>query len=466
MSANSIKEDAILNNEISFLGLLLREEKAFNEISEIIKPEMFHFPQNRVLYQAICDLQLSSSKFDVSNLISYIEEKKLAPQISILGKAAFEYIEWLIQNGGYYAELDTYAKKIIDQFKTEKILTLLNNNIDIINNKSFDIGDLINEIQLSLINIDVSEVNSAYTTLKEEADEFVSKIINHDENDKTGLKFGFPELDAILLGVNPGDLIIIGARPSVGKTAFALNIANKVSSYEGHNVLFFSLEMTTQQLVQRIISIETIIPITSLRTARLKKDEWGQLQWALQSFGKRNLYFNDKSALTISDISTLAKRFARNKQIDLIIVDYLQLISDSTRSRNDNRQLEVAKICRTLKQLARELKCPIIALSQLSRNVEKREDKIPVMSDLSESGKIEADADVVLFLHRDDYYQTKKMVNEDGNEDKPTTLPTNVVVAKNRNGATGMISLIFEAKTNRFYYAARDINNNKLRRDE
>ncbi|KDE43461.1 DNA helicase [Metamycoplasma hyosynoviae] len=463
------REEVIANIETSLLGVLIRYPTAYQEIAEVLKSEMFHFKANQKLYETIAEVQLSSEEFDITILLDYINKNKLSSEISFVGMAPIDYLPWLAKNAGYYAELNNYVKKIIDQYKVDKVLNLIESTKTTIQNKPFEIKDLINDLQLQLINIDVSEINTTYTTLYNEANEVVNKIMAQDDaTDDVGLKFGYRELDNILLGANPGDLIILAARPSMGKTAFALNIASNVVKESnskgdrvGNNVLFFSLEMSTNQLVTRILSIQSAIPIFRLRTKTLSKKDWSELRWVKDSMEHQKLYFNDKSSLTISDISTLAKRFAQNNRVDLVIIDYLQLIGTSSKAYNENRQLEVSKISRSLKQLARELKCPVLALSQLSRNVEKREDKMPILSDLRESGTIEQDADIVMFLHRKDYYQHKKSASMtddskgddiEGKQANDDISLTNVIVAKNRHGATGQIVLAFESKTNKFYY--------------
>lgn len=479
MALNNEQETIIANNEVSLLGLLLRNPDTYIEIAEIIKPEMFHFKQNQILYQAIGEIHNNYVKFDIANLLDYIEKSKLSSNITFFGKKAVEYIEFLVQNGGYKEDLDKYAKKIIDQYKLEKILNLLSRTEQIIKNQTFDVGDLISKLQLELINIDVSEINSSYTKLSEEVEKIVLNLNDDDKNDVSiGLEFGYKQLDDLLLGANPGDLIILAARPSVGKTAFALNIANRVAKQK-KTVLFFSLEMSNSQLVQRMIAIDSMIHISKLRAKALTKEDWKEIYWTKQEMNKWNLFLNDKPTLTIADINTLAKRFARNTPVDLVIVDYLQLIGDSSKSGSENRQLEVSKISRSLKQLARELKCPVLSLSQLSRNVEKREDKTPILSDLRESGTIEQDADIVIFLHRKDYYQKKKMRNESQSEEDTSAdlttnysasgseySNTNVIVAKNRHGATGVVQLAFGPANNRFYYLDDKNAKQKEKKDE
>lgn len=460
------KEIAIANNEATLLGLFLRDHNAFLETAEIIKPEMFYYKENQTLYNAISNVHAMSKDFDISIFIDYLTKNKLEDKITIkkFGYDPLEYISWLVQNAGYYSELDRYIKILVDRFKSDQLKKLLLTNIDIIENKPFDAGELLSKLQLDLLNIDISEVNSTYEKIGNKADEVIRNIISNERSDTSlGLTFGFKPLDDLLLGANPGDLIILAARPSMGKTAFALNIAANVAD-NNKTVLFFSLEMSNAQLVQRMIAITSMIGISKLRRNALDVGEWKEIHWTKDRMAKWEMYLNDKPTLTLTDLTTLSRRFARTKKVDLVVVDYLQLISDSSRSNVENRQLEVSKISRALKQLARELECPVLSLSQLSRNVEKREDKTPILSDLRESGTIEQDADIVIFLHRKDYYNRKKQGGQFENDENTGHLDddsiaqdsiTDVIVAKNRHGAVGVVQLLFRSHENRFYYEGK-----------
>ncbi|ENY53715.1 Replicative DNA helicase [Metamycoplasma alkalescens 14918] len=452
----SSKEIAIANNEASLLGLLLISPEAYLKIGVIIRPEMFHFPSHQILYNAIAEVNNNSKQFDISNLVVYLEENKQFDAIASFMMSPAEYLGYLSENAGFISEIEIYAKNIIDQYKIDRLDELVKEVEDTIKNKVFNISDLLSHIQLSLINIDISEINSTYEKIGDTANTILQQILKKEENDiGVGLKLGFPELDEVLLGLNKGDLMILAARPAMGKTAFALNIATNVAK-RGKTVLFFSLEMSNPQLVQRMMAIDSSISIARLKIKDLDIEDQRNLIHTVEDMSTWNIFINDKATLTISDISTLSKRFARNAKVDLVIIDYLQLIGDASKRSQENRQLEVAKISRSLKQLGRELECPIIALSQLSRNVEKREDKTPLISDLRESGAIEQDADRVVFLHRDDYYKNKKnneqAQNNENDQEKVQASLTNVIVAKNRHGATKTIQLLFVPEYNRFIY--------------
>src|SRR5699024_4467971 len=259
------------------------------------------------------------------------------------------------------------------------------------------------------------------------------------KDDVTGIPTGYRDLDRITSGFQPNDLIIIAARPSMGKTAFALNIAQNVATGTDENVAIFSLEMGAEQLVQRMLSAEGNIDSQRLRTGKLNDEDWSKLTMAMGSLSNAGIYIDDSPGIRVADIRSKCRRLKQEHGLGMIIIDYLQLIQGSENSR-ENRQQEVSEISRSLKGLARELEVPLIALSQLSRSVEQRQDKRPMMSDLRESGSIEQDADIVGFLYREDYYETAKD-EEAGND--PDNQNIEIIISKQRNGPTGTVELAF-----------------------
>jgi replicative DNA helicase len=265
------------------------------------------------------------------------------------------------------------------------------------------------------------------------------ELMHNRVGDITGIATGFAELDRMTAGFQRNDLIIVGARPSVGKTAFALNIAQNVATKTGENVAIFSLEMGAEQLVMRMLCAEGNIDAQRLRTGSLTDEDWGKLTMAMGSLASSGIFIDDTPGVRISDIRSKCRRLKQEHGLGMILIDYLQLILGSGRS-GENRQQEVSEISRSLKQLARELQVPVIALSQLSRGVEQRQDKRPMMSDIRESGSIEQDADIVAFLYRDDYYD-KESENKNIIE---------IIIAKQRNGPTGTVQLAFVKEYNKF----------------
>jgi replicative DNA helicase len=265
------------------------------------------------------------------------------------------------------------------------------------------------------------------------------EMLHNRKGEITGIPTGFSELDRMTAGFQRNDLIIVAARPSVGKTAFALNIAQNVATKTDENVAIFSLEMGAEQLVMRMLCAEGNIDAQNLRTGNLTPDDWGKLTMAMGSLSNAGIYIDDTPGIRVSDIRAKCRRLKQEKGLGLIIIDYLQLIQGSGRNR-ENRQQEVSEISRSLKALARELEVPVIALSQLSRSVEQRQDKRPMMSDIRESGSIEQDADIVAFLYRDDYYNTES-------ENKNII---EIIIAKQRNGPVGTVQLAFVKEYNKF----------------
>ncbi len=263
----------------------------------------------------------------------------------------------------------------------------------------------------------------------------VNELHENGAEDVTGVRTGFYDLDKMTAGLQPGDLIVLAARPSMGKTAFALNIGENVAVNEGLPVVVFSMEMGAAQLALRMVGSMGRIDQSNLRTGRLRDDEWGRLSEAVEKLGKVSMFIDESPGLTPSEVRARARRQARQcGQLGLIIVDYLQLMSGSGGGGDENRATEIGEISRGLKSLAKELKCPVIALSQLNRSVETRTDKRPMMSDLRESGAIEQDADVIMFIYRDEYY-TKEACKEPG--------VAEIIIGKQRNGPTGTVKLTF-----------------------
>ena len=266
------------------------------------------------------------------------------------------------------------------------------------------------------------------------------ELLHHQKGEVTGIPSGFVELDRMTAGFQRNDLIIVAARPSVGKTAFALNIAQNVGRVTGENVAVFSLEMGAEQLVMRMLCAEGNINAQNLRTGALTDEDWRKLTMAMGSLSNSGIFIDDTPGIRISEIRSKCRRLKQEHGLGMILIDYLQLIQGSGRSSQENRQQEVSEISRSLKGLARELEVPVIALSQLSRGVEQRQDKRPIMSDIRESGSIEQDADIVAFLYRDDYYDQES-------ENKNII---EIIIAKQRNGPTGTVQLAFVKEYNKF----------------
>ncbi|MCU4117419.1 replicative DNA helicase [Mycoplasma zalophi] len=448
----------ILDNEIPLMGLLITNSKIYKEVADSLTENLFYYKANKMLYQSIVNLSEEYPNYDFKNLYNYLITNNILDQnLGIDNYKKNDYLDFLVENVGYKEKAQDYINVLIPYSKKIQLNLLIEKSIDRLIKKE-NIDNIINNLQIDLINMDISSSKSHYETIDNVLKENKSLLLKRSKNElSTGLKFGFKKLDDLTLGFNPGDLVILAARPSMGKTAFALNIAANVAKQK-KSVLFFSLEMTNVQLVERIIGFESYTPLSDLKKGNIDEEQWYALEETFEKMKQWPLFLNDQSSLNINELVSVCRRFKQTKTIDLLIVDYLQLIND-TKNSGDNRQLEVSKISRSLKQLAKELECPVIALSQLSRKVESREDKQPILSDLRESGTIEQDADSVIFLYRPEYYKRKSAEdNSYSDENNPKDFDdlyggissTNVIVAKNRNGAIGTIKLGFMSNLNKF----------------
>src|SRR5690606_29971 len=303
-----------------------------------------------------------------------------------------------------------------------------------------DVGELISDAERRILEIS-GRRGEGFTSIRDVLMEVFERVefLFHHKGGATGIPSGFPDLDKMTSGFQRNDLIIVAARPSVGKTAFALNIAQNVGVRAKETVAIFSLEMSASQLVQRMICAEANVDATRMRTGYLEGDDWEKLTMAIGSLSEAQIFIDDSPAVTVSEIRAKCRRLKKERGLGMILIDYLQLISGRGKA-GENRQQEVSEISRTLKQIARELDVPVIALSQLSRGVEQRQDKRPMMSDLRESGSIEQDADIVSFLYRDDYY--------DKESEKKNIIE--IIIAKQRNGPVGTVELVFLKNFNKF----------------
>jgi replicative DNA helicase len=310
--------------------------------------------------------------------------------------------------------------------------------------ESQDIDEIINRAESLIFRVAESRIHRDLVPVRAIMPDVVDRIseLTRNRDGMMGVPSGFTQLDKILGGLQNSDLVILAGRPGMGKTSFALTIAQNAAKYHHQRVAVFSLEMSREQLVQRLLSMETGIDSHRLRQGNVRdEEEWNSLLEAANRLSSSPIHIDDTPAATINEIRTKARRLYAESGIDLILIDYMQLMSGQTGSRTENRQQEISYISRSLKALARELNVPVLALSQLSRAVESRADKIPMLSDLRESGSIEQDADVVLFIYREDYYI----------EDTDRQNVADVIVSKHRHGMTGSVSLYFQKELTQFH---------------
>jgi len=422
--------------EQSVLGSMLIDKNAVVKAIEILKPDSFYRDAHRFIYEATLKL------FDQGEPVDSVTVAELLRKEGKLDAAGGSvYIADLINSVPTAANVEHYAKIVEEK-------AILRHLIDVGTKIVQDAFDEPEEVALILDNAEKNIFEIALKRIKEgfyKIDSVLKKVL--DRIDKlyekketiTGIPSGFQDMDNLTAGFQNADLIIIAARPSVGKTALALNIAQNVSIKHNIPVALFSLEMSKEQLAQRILCSEAEIDALRLKTASLPDAGWKKLTKALSKLSDAPLFIDDSASITAMEIRAKARRLKAEKGLGLVIIDYMQLMSG--RSRVENRVQEISEIARSLKTLARELDLPVIALSQLSRAVEQRTDRIPRLSDLRESGEIEQTADVVMFIHRDDYYNPG---SEKGNV-------AEIIIAKQRNGPVGTIELVFRKEIAKFY---------------
>ena len=427
--------------EEAILGAIMLEKSAFDTVIEILKPECFYVDAHQKIFKAMQGLAIKSLPID---MLTVVEELKLREELEIVGGPY--YVTKLTNSVVSSANIDAHSRIVLQKFIQRELIRISGEIIGDAYEDSTDVFDLLDNAEGKLFEITNNHLRKNF----DDIDSVLVKTFNRIEDMRnrkdeiTGVPTGFPTLDKITYGWQPTDLIILAARPSVGKTAFALNLARtaairpKGDDRPPTAVAFFSLEMSSSQLVQRILSAESEIWLEKIARGKLEEHEMKQLyKNGFDRLSKAPIFIDDSAALNIFELRAKCRRLKNKHNVGLIIIDYLQLMSGSA-DRNSNREQEISKISRDLKSLAKELQVPIIALSQLSREVEKRKEgnKMPQLSDLRESGAIEQDADLVMFLYRPEYYEVT--TDEFGESNKGET---HVKIAKHRNGSLETIKL-------------------------
>ena len=420
--------------EKALLSALFLDNSKIGQALEYITHEHFYDKRNALIFKAMLSLYSQGIGFD-----HIIIANHLGSQLETIGGMDYliEVSEYLpnVSNVTYYAKI-IYQKSILREliFASQEIA-------DICYADTLNTDEILNLAEKKIFNISTKKTEG-YKSLNDIGDEIKDLINNLKKRNTviTGLPTGFIDMDKLLNGFQRGDLIILAARPSMGKTAFAVNIATNMAKRANLSVGIFSLEMTYRQIAMRLLSSISNIAFYKLKSGKLSTQEWDLLVNTIDQSRNMRIYIDDSSLLTSLDIRTKARKLKIERNIDFLIIDYLQLIEGSKR---ENRVQEVSEISRSLKILAKELNIPILALSQLNRGVEQREDKRPMMSDLRESGSIEQDADIVMFIYRDDVYNKNSKKDEE-----ETTAEINI--AKHRNGPTGTVKLLFHKDTTTF----------------
>jgi len=422
--------------EQSVLGAIFLDPQALITASEILVPEDFYRIAHQKIFQTMLDL---SDKGNAIDVVTVIEELSARKELEDVG--GLSYLMELANAVPTAANVSYYAKIVEEKSILRRLIRTATKIVEESFTREDEVEELLSEAEKRIMEVANRKNAGDFKHVKDVLVETYDKIeqLQNRSGDVTGIPTGFTDLDRMTAGFQRNDLIIVAARPSVGKTAFALNIAQNVAVKARENVAIFSLEMGAEQLVMRMLCAEGNIDAQVLRTGALTAEDWSKLTIAMGTLSNAGIYIDDTPGLRVNEIRAKCRRLAQEKGLGMVVIDYLQLIQGSGR-RGENRQQEVSEISRSLKALARELHVPVIALSQLSRGVEQRQDKRPMMSDIRESGSIEQDADIVAFLYRDDYYD-KETENKNMIE---------IIIAKQRNGPTGTVTLAFKKEFNKF----------------
>lgn len=421
--------------EQAVLGAIFLQPSSLTLASELLIPEDFYRASHQKIYNAMLELSDKGEPVDLVTVTSVLADANLLEEIG-----GVSYLSDLANSVPTAANIEYYGKIVEEKSILRRLIRTATGIVEDGYSREDEVEVLLNEAEKTIMEVAQRKNAGAFQNIKDVLVQTYDNIelLHENKGDVTGIPTGFVELDKMTAGFQRNDLIIVAARPSVGKTAFALNIAQNVATKTDENVAIFSLEMGADQLVMRMLCAEGNIDAQRLRTGSLTPEDWGKLTMAMGSLSDSGIYIDDTPGIRVSEIRSKCRRLKQETGLGMILIDYLQLIQGSGRS--DNRQQEVSEISRTLKELARELKVPVIALSQLSRGVEQRQDKRPMMSDIRESGSIEQDADIVAFLYRDDYYD-KESENKNIIE---------IIIAKQRNGPVGTVSLAFVKEYNKF----------------
>lgn len=414
--------------EQSVIGAMIMDREAIMTASEMIESEDFYQHQYGILFESILELYNEGKPVDLITLQERLREKDVPPEISSL-----EFARDLLNAVPTSTNIRYYAQIVQEKSMLRKLIKV---NEEIANTCYLGkerVEDIMEDTEKKIFNLVQKRNTGDFVPIKDVVLNALDKIemASKNKGSVTGLPTGFVDLDYKTSGMQPSDLVLIAARPSMGKTAFVLNIAQHMAFKNDVTVAIFSLEMSKEQLVNRLFSLESKVDSQSLRTGNLSDEDWAKLIEGAGIIGKSHLIIDDTPGISVGELRSKCRKYKLEHNLGIIIIDYLQLMTGSKKS--DSRQQEISDISRSLKEVARELNVPVIALSQLSRAVEQRPDHRPMLSDLRESGAIEQDADVVMFIYRDDYY----------NKDSEKKNIAEIIIAKQRNGPIGTVELVW-----------------------
>ena len=424
-----------IDAEQAVLGSMLTDREAVNAAIEVLKEEAFYREDNRAIYQAIVNLYNKSEPIDIITLKDELESMGKFEQVG-----GFDYLASLPDKVPTTANVQKYIKIVEEKSILRNLIKTANEIIELGYDPAEDVEDIMDGAEKRIFDLMQSKNQKGYTPIKDVLVESFTKLeeLYNRKQHITGVPTGFAELDYKTAGLHGSELILIAARPAMGKTAFALNLATNAALRGNAPVAIFSLEMSKDQLVNRILCSEAMVDSNKVRTGKLGEDDWVKLAGAIGPLSEAEIYIDDTPGISVTEIRTKCRKLSIDKGIGLVVIDYLQLVQGSKRA--GSREQEIAEISRSLKILAKEINVQVIALSQLSRAVEQRPDHRPMLSDLRESGSIEQDADIVMFLYRDDYYN-KESEKKDIAE---------VIIAKQRGGQTGTVELLWMGQYTKF----------------
>ena len=412
--------------EKAIIGSILKKNETFDRANQIIKPVDFYDSRTQRIYKSIVTMFEKDIKVDEISLLSQLRNENILQEVG-----GEEFITEITLSSFYTPNIDTYAKTVKEKALLRSLIGASEDIMDLSYRQNEDVSSILSMAESKIFDISQNKLNEGLIKVGDTLDETVQVINELSLNDGniTGVTTGLETIDIKLSGLQPSQLILLAARPAMGKTALGLTMAWNAAK-EGKSVAFFSLEMSTLQLNYRLLSMVSMIDLEQVMNGRIKDDEWELLFTATKQIAAKDLYVDETPGITLSEMRSKLKRLKAEVGVDLVVIDYLQLMQAD--GYQENRQNEIASISRGLKTLSKELNCPILSLAQLSREADKRADHKPILSDLRESGAIEQDADVVMLLYREDYYDE---------EDNPNI--AKVIVAKHRNGATGILDLFF-----------------------
>ena len=431
-----------VESEQSILGSIILDKEAIITVAETIQPMDFYKEAHKIIYESMLKLNSNNEPID---LITLIEELRKDGHLDSIG--GISYLTSLSTIVPTTSNVKYYANIVKEKSVMRQLIKASNEIINLGYDASTDVQEILDKAEKNIFDIsqeksgdDIQPIN----VVLQDTFEMIEKLCT-DKSEVTGITTGFADLNKKINGLQRTDLILLAARPAMGKTAFSLNLVQNAALKGDASVAVFSLEMSKEQLVQRMLSAQSNVELSKIKTGNLGESDWPRIIDGMAVLSEANIFIDDTPGIKISEIRSKCRRLKIEKGLDLILIDYLQLMEGE--GKNENRQQEIAKISRSLKILAKELDCPVVALSQLSRSPELRKDHRPILSDLRESGSIEQDADIVMFLYRDEYYHDdseKKNIGE-------------VIIAKNRHGETGNVELVWFGQVQKFADKIREI---------